>query len=349
MITIAPELPGALELIAWLRERGVATSIGHSAATVEEARAATAAGGTSTTHLFNAMTGVDHRAPGVAVAALLDDAAYVELIADGIHVDRGALAAHHPPQAGRPAAARQRRDRPRRDGRRARPGRRARGRGRRTAGSTLAGTSTLAGSVLALDVAVRNLVGVGTSRSPPPSRPRAATRWRCSGSTDRGRIAAGQRADLVELDGDLRRPPRHAGGSLVRRRSRLTRPDGPASSARRHRLERPLDVVEQPDRSPRPRPPGSARRTRPSPRVASPHVPDRVARWTEPGAEKKNAVWTGAGLATSGNGGNSTLARSMSTRAGLIARTADVSPRFAWSPVAGSKNSAASAGVIPSQ
>ncbi|MGZ8437328.1 MAG: N-acetylglucosamine-6-phosphate deacetylase, partial [Candidatus Limnocylindrales bacterium] len=87
LVTIAPELPGAIELIAWLRERGVATSIGHSAATVDQARGGFRAGATSTTHLFNAMTGVDHRAPGVAVAALLEDAAYVELIADGIHVD----------------------------------------------------------------------------------------------------------------------------------------------------------------------------------------------------------------------------------------------------------------------
>ena len=64
-----------------------ASSVGHSAATFEQARAGFDAGATSTTHLFNAMTGVDHRAPGVAVAALLDDDAYVELIADGIHVD----------------------------------------------------------------------------------------------------------------------------------------------------------------------------------------------------------------------------------------------------------------------
>ena len=86
LITIAPELPGALELIGWLRERGVATSMGHSASTVDEAQAGYAAGGRSTTHLFNAMSGIDHRAPGLAVAALLDDTAYVELIADGIHV-----------------------------------------------------------------------------------------------------------------------------------------------------------------------------------------------------------------------------------------------------------------------
>jgi N-acetylglucosamine-6-phosphate deacetylase len=87
LITVAPELPGALELIGWLRDRGVATSMGHSAATLREARAGFAAGGTSTTHLFNAMSGVDHREPGLAVAALVDDSVYVELIADGEHVD----------------------------------------------------------------------------------------------------------------------------------------------------------------------------------------------------------------------------------------------------------------------
>ena len=61
LVTVAPELPGALDLIAWLRARGVAVSMGHSAATIEEARAGYAAGGCSTTHLFNAMSGVDHR------------------------------------------------------------------------------------------------------------------------------------------------------------------------------------------------------------------------------------------------------------------------------------------------
>ena len=89
VLTIAPELPGAIDLIGWLRGHGVRPSLGHSAATLDEARRGYAAGGASTTHLFNAMSGVDHRAPGLAVAALLDDAVYVELIADGIHVDPG--------------------------------------------------------------------------------------------------------------------------------------------------------------------------------------------------------------------------------------------------------------------
>ena len=121
LLTIAPELPGALELIGWLAGRGIAVSLGHSAADLETARAGYAAGARSTTHLFNAMTGIDHRAPGLAVAALEADPAFVELIADGPHVHPAAVAAHRPAQARRPAAAGQRRDRPGRDGRRSRP------------------------------------------------------------------------------------------------------------------------------------------------------------------------------------------------------------------------------------
>ena len=68
---------------------------------------------------------------------------------------------------------------------------------------TLAGTTTLAGSVIALDDAVRNLVGrVSRCRSPRP--PRARNPLAMLGVTDRGRLAVGQRADLVELDDDLR-------------------------------------------------------------------------------------------------------------------------------------------------
>ena len=87
VITIAPELRGAPELIARLAALGVRVCLGHSAATVAEARAGYAAGAVSTTHLFNAMGGVTHRDPGLALAALLDDEAWVELIADTLHVD----------------------------------------------------------------------------------------------------------------------------------------------------------------------------------------------------------------------------------------------------------------------
>jgi N-acetylglucosamine-6-phosphate deacetylase len=202
VITIAPELPGGLELIAEMARAGVVVALGHSAATVVEARAGYAAGARSTTHLFNAMSGLDHRAPGLALAALLDEAAFVELIADGHHVasELWPLIARLKPAArlllvsdavaiaGTPAA-------------------------RGWIGSlacevvdgraVLAGTETLAGSVIALDDAVRNLVGVGI--------PLAAAIAAAStnpldllGETDRGRMAAGQRADLVELDDRIR-------------------------------------------------------------------------------------------------------------------------------------------------
>ncbi len=199
--TIAPEIPGALDLIRWLRARGVSASLGHSSATVEEGRAGYAAGARTTTHLFNAMTGVDHRAPGLAVAALLEDEAYVELIADGHHVrelvwplilrakpaDRLLLVSDGVAIAGTAA---------RRgilgglevviDGDRC----------------ILVEGGNLAGSVIALDTAVRNVArsGVGLPRAVA-----AASREPLAllGVTDRGRLEPGLRADLVELDDDL--------------------------------------------------------------------------------------------------------------------------------------------------
>ena len=211
VITIAPELPGALDLIGWFRERGIAISMGHSAATVAEARAGYAAGGSTTTHLFNAMSGVDHRAPGLAVAALLDDEAFVELIADGIHVDvalwplitrlkpadRLLLVSDALSLAGTG------------DGRARIGGLEVEVVGQRV---TLVGTSTLAGSVIALDDAVRNLVGSGVPL-PVAVAAASANPLAMLGVTDRGRIAPGQRADLVELDDSLRvRRVMRAGG-----------------------------------------------------------------------------------------------------------------------------------------
>jgi len=201
VITIAPELPGALELIAWLADRGVSVSVGHSAASFDDAMAGYAAGARSTTHLFNAMSGIDHRAPGVAAAALLADDVFVELIADGVHVsealwplvarlkgvDRLLLVSDAVALAGT-------------------------GDGRGRLGSldvdvrgdrvTLAGSEALAGSVLSLDVAVRNLVSAGVLL---PAAVAAASRNPLTllGISDRGRIDVGQRADLVELSPDL--------------------------------------------------------------------------------------------------------------------------------------------------
>ena len=89
VITLAPEMPGAEACIRTLKERtDIAVSIGHTGASFDQALAAAAWGATRVTHLFNAMTGLHHRAPGVVGAALVSDM-YTELIADTFHVDRG--------------------------------------------------------------------------------------------------------------------------------------------------------------------------------------------------------------------------------------------------------------------
>jgi N-acetylglucosamine-6-phosphate deacetylase len=85
LMTLAPELPGAVELIRHATARGVRVSVGHSNATSAETRAAIAAGATSATHTYNAMRALDHREPGILGTVLTNDELYAELICDGIH------------------------------------------------------------------------------------------------------------------------------------------------------------------------------------------------------------------------------------------------------------------------
>ena len=85
MVTLAPELPGALEATAQLVAADVVVAVGHTDATYDQTRAALAAGATAGTHLFNAMPALHHRDPG-PVGALLESAAYVELVGDGVHL-----------------------------------------------------------------------------------------------------------------------------------------------------------------------------------------------------------------------------------------------------------------------
>src|SRR5579863_3475468 len=87
LMTLAPELPGAVELAWHAASRGVRISVGHSNATAAETRAVIDAGAVSATHTFNAMRPLDHREPGILGAALTDDTLFSELICDGIHTD----------------------------------------------------------------------------------------------------------------------------------------------------------------------------------------------------------------------------------------------------------------------
>ena len=199
IITIAPELPGALEMIKALAGRGVRVSLGHSAASAAQARAGYAAGAVTTTHLFNAMIGAIHRDPGLALAALLDDAVWVELIADTLHVDPelwpliwrmkpaervvlisdGISLAESGQSRGMLGALEVRVDRDR---------------------ATLVDGGNLAGSVSALDHELHNLVRHGVPLV-DAARASATNAAELLDLRDRGRLAPGLRADLVELDG----------------------------------------------------------------------------------------------------------------------------------------------------
>src|ERR1041385_7375421 len=86
MMTIAPELPGAVETIRYARTLGVHSSLGHSNATYEEAARGISAGADHATHTFNAMRALDHRDPGILGAVLENNGLTADIIADGIHV-----------------------------------------------------------------------------------------------------------------------------------------------------------------------------------------------------------------------------------------------------------------------
>ena len=90
LVTLAPELPGAEQVIPYLVKRGVVVSMGHSDATYEEARRGVDLGATLVTHLFNAMRPFGHRDPGIMGYALASHVT-ASVIADGVHSDLGAL------------------------------------------------------------------------------------------------------------------------------------------------------------------------------------------------------------------------------------------------------------------
>jgi len=210
MMTLAPELDGALELIRVLRERDVIAAMGHSDATYEQAVAAVAAGANHATHLFNAMPPLHHRAPGLAGAAL-DLGITCELINDGHHLHPAVIRLVCELIAC-PVLVTDAID--------------ATGVGDGTFllggqevyvhdGQTrLAGDGALAGSTLTMDQALRRSVKDCGVRIELAAAAAATNPAKVLGLGDElGSIAPGLRADLVVLDDDLQVTDVIAGGS----------------------------------------------------------------------------------------------------------------------------------------
>lgn len=195
LVTLAPEIPGGLEMIRQLAASGVVVQIGHSDADYDMAVAALEAGARGFTHLFNAMSPLHHRAPGVAGAALAHGE-YAALIPDGFHVAPGAIkaalraipklfavsdatAAAGMPDGEYPLGSHTvtKRD-----------------------GGVFLDHGTLAGSALTMDQALANLLDLGLPLD-EVSRRMSTYPADFIGRLDRGRIQAGAWADLLLLDG----------------------------------------------------------------------------------------------------------------------------------------------------
>ncbi len=214
LLTLAPELPGALETSAYLKSQGVVVSLGHSEADYETARAALKAGAGWATHLFNAMPTLGHREPGLVGALLEADTPPIGFIADGVHVHPAivrlvwrakgmagiCLVTDAMAALGMP------------------PGRYRIGDQDVQVDETsarLVARDTLAGSILSLDQAVRNMVQF-TRCSPGQAI------WMASGVpavvlglTRKGRLAPGYDADLTVFDAKLRVQRTIIGGQTV--------------------------------------------------------------------------------------------------------------------------------------
>jgi N-acetylglucosamine-6-phosphate deacetylase len=213
LVTLAPERPGALDRIRRLVAAGVTVSLGHTDATFEQAEAGIDAGATLVTHLFNAMSGLHHRAPGAVGAALTDDRVAVSLIADGLHVHSAAL----------------------------KLALRAKGAERivlvtdavaaagTVPGSYLLGgvpivsdgesvrlaDGTLAGSTLTMDRAVRAMVRLSGARIEDALAMASTVPAGVAGLADRGRLAVGRRADLVLWSANLEVETTIVGGEVA--------------------------------------------------------------------------------------------------------------------------------------
>ena len=213
-LTIAPELPGALETIDVLVENGVTVAVGHTEATFDVTREAFDRGARLLTHVFNAMPGIHHRAPGPVIAAFEDDRVTIELILDGLHVHPDVAAMVFRAAPGRVAlvtdamAAAGASD------------------GHYRLGSlnvtvrdglaVLSGTSTIAGSTLTQDVALRCAIETAAVDPADAVAALTATPARALGLESRhGYLAPGFAADAVFLDHEWRVQQVWADGSRL--------------------------------------------------------------------------------------------------------------------------------------
>jgi N-acetylglucosamine-6-phosphate deacetylase len=198
VVTLAPELPGALEIIAPLAAAGLRVQIGHSAARYEEVCTALTHGAAGFTHLFNAMSALHHRAPGV-VGAALAHAQHAEIIPDLLHVHPGAIHAALRAVPGLYCVTDSTSAASMPDGEYLL----GRHRVTKCLGGVRLADGTLAGSTLTMDQALRNLVEVlGLTLCDAAMRV-ATHAARYLGLADRGVIAPGAFADLVLCDARL--------------------------------------------------------------------------------------------------------------------------------------------------
>ena len=209
LITVAPEIAGHLQLVRELSDAGMRVQIGHTLGSYEDGVAALEHGAAGFTHLFNAMSGLHHREPGM-VGAALAHAQYAELIPDLLHVHPGAIkvalrAIPHLYCVTDSTAATGMPD----------------GEymlGRHTVQKCMGGVrlpdGTLAGSTLTMDQALRNLVGLGLELADASAR---VSTYAADylGLQERGRLAPGAWADMVVLDRDLNLKAVYIEGELL--------------------------------------------------------------------------------------------------------------------------------------
>jgi len=214
IVTLASELDGGLDLIRWLTTRGHRVSLGHSAATFDEAADAIAAGARHATHLFNRMPPIGHRAPGLAGAVLQTEEIAAEIVCDGVHVHpamvRAAIAAKQPSRvmavtdataaAGLPFGSHA-----------------LLGTERIRAGDATAvlDDGTIAGSIVTMDRAFQMLVGKAGQSLVDAAVMCSTTPARELGLVGYGVLAADASADLAVLDANLTVVQTYVGGNLV--------------------------------------------------------------------------------------------------------------------------------------